>query len=169
MTANLRWTVVLAGLALAAPGARAATGQKPAPARDQAPPPTATAAAAPSPSTAAEGYSYKPEGRRDPFMSLTARLVDARAAGKRPDGLAGAMVGEIVLKGILQNRGTSVAVVQAPDGKTYLVHAGERLLDGVVKAITPDSLVILQEVTDPLSLVKQREVRKSLRVVEEVK
>jgi len=43
------------------------------------------------------------------------------------------------------------------------------LFDAVVKAITADSLVVLQEVNDPLSLQKQRERRKTLRVVEEVK
>ena len=35
--------------------------------------------------------------------------------------------------------------------------------------IAADSVLILQEVSDPLSLAKQREVRKTLRAVEEVK
>ena len=53
-------------------------------------------------------------------------------------------------------------MVQGPDKKTYLVRQNDKLLDGVVKAITPEGLVILQDVSDPLSLVKQKEVRKML-------
>ena len=49
------------------------------------------------------------------------------------------------------------------------MRANDRFADGVVKAITADSLLILQEVNDPLSLTKQREIRKTLRAVEEVK
>ena len=37
------------------------------------------------------------------------------------------------------------------------------MFDGSVKAITPDTVVFSQDVNDPLSLVKQREVRKSIR------
>ena len=73
-------------------------------------------------------------------------------------------------EGILQNRGTFLALVQGPDGKRqYIVHPNDRFADGVVKAITADSMLILQEVNDPLSLTKQREIRKTLRAVEEVK
>ena len=54
-------------------------------------------------------------------------------------------------------------MVQGPDNKTYLVRQNDKLLDGTVKAITAQGLVILQEVNDPLSLVKQKEVRKMLR------
>jgi predicted ATPase len=39
----------------------------------------------------------------------------------------------------------------------------------VITRITAQGLVILQEVNDPLSLVKQREVRKNLRSAEEGK
>jgi hypothetical protein len=60
-------------------------------------------------------------------------------------------------------------MVLAPDGKTYIVHVNDRLVDGVVKQITPQGIVVLQEVNDPLSLVKQREVRKNLRSAEEGK
>jgi len=44
-----------------------------------------------------------------------------------------------------------------------------KLADGVIRQITANSVVILQEVNDPLSLEKQREVRKFLRGGDEVK
>jgi hypothetical protein len=49
------------------------------------------------------------------------------------------------------------------------VRTGDRLLDGTVRAITQSAVVILQQVNDPLSLEKQREVRKVLRQTEEAK
>ena len=50
-----------------------------------------------------------------------------------------------------------------------MVHQNDKLLDGTVKAITAQGMVILQDVNDPLSLVKQKEVRKMLRGLEEGK
>ena len=41
--------------------------------------------------------------------------------------------------------------------------------DGTIKTITPQGLIVIQEVNDPLSLVKQREVRKLLRSLEDAK
>ena len=41
--------------------------------------------------------------------------------------------------------------------------------DGVIKAVTIQGLVIVQEVNDPLSLVKQLEVTKRLRSLEDAK
>ena len=76
---------------------------------------------------------------------------------------------ELVLKGIMQSRGDHVALVSGPDAKTYLVRVNDRLLDGTVRAITADTLVCLQDVNDPLSLTKQREVRMTLRAVTEAK
>ena len=78
-------------------------------------------------------------------------------------------VAEISVRGILQSKGTLVAMIQGPDNKTYIVHQGDRLLDGVIKTVISQGLVVLQQVNDPLSLVKQREVRKLLRGLEDAK
>ena len=42
-------------------------------------------------------------------------------------------------------------------------------LDGTIKTVTLQGLIVIQEVKDPLSLVKQREVRKLLRSLEDAK
>ncbi len=67
------------------------------------------------------------------------------------------------MRGILQTRGAWVAMVSGPDGKVYTVRAGDRLADGVIRSVNATTVVVLQEVNDPLSLEKQREVRKFLR------
>ena len=83
--------------------------------------------------------------------------------GARPEGIAGVMVDEVALRGIVQSQGAFVAMISAPNGRTYTVRQGDRLMDGAVRAINGQSVVMMQEVNDPLSLQKQREVRKQLR------
>ena len=125
------------------------------------------AAAAPAPVCV-----YSPEGRRDPFVSLMTRATETRARqGKQlgAGGISGFLVSELTLKGIMQSRGANVALVAGPDSKTYFIRVNDRLLDGTVKAITADTLVCMQDVNDPLSLTKQREVRMTLRAVTEAK
>lgn len=111
-------------------------------------------------------YSYAADDRRDPFVSLVNRGTDARMpqmVGDRPDGVPGLLIDEIAVRGILESRGGFVAMIAAPNGRTYNVRPGDRLLDGSVRTITAQAVVFMQEVNDPLSLEKQREVRKPLR------
>lgn len=148
-------------------------------ARAQAPAaPAQPAAKAPAPNpdlpAPPANFEYASEGRRDPFISLVERGVDAagQASGQpivRAEGVPGLMTSEIVVKGIVFTRGAYVAMVTSVDNKVYSVRAGDKLADGVVRMVTAQAVVILQEVNDPLSLDKQREVRKLLRGGEEVK
>jgi type IV pilus assembly protein PilP len=133
---------------------------------------TAPPAAAPQPPAAAPAFVYNPEGRRDPFVSLVRLAAEARGRqNQQPSagGVSGFLVSELTLKGVMVSRGERVALVTGPDAKSYLIRVNDRLLDGTVRAITADSLVCLQDVNDPLSLTKQREVRMSLRAVTEAK
>jgi Tfp pilus assembly protein PilP len=134
----------------------------------QAPAPSAPAQVTPGtqapPPPQGAGYSYDPSGRRDPFVSLTARGGEVAPAGARPAGVPGLLVNEVTVKGVLKSsKGGFIALVQAPDNRTYIVKAGDKVFDGLVKTITQDTVVFSQDVNDPLSLVKQREVRKAIR------
>ena len=117
------------------------------------------------------GFDYNPDGRRDPFVSLGRGSVDAQRApaGSRPAGLGGLEASEVILKGTLQSRDGYVAMLQGADGRTYTVRPGDRLLDGTVRSISQNTIVILQQVNDPLSRDKQREVRKTIRQTDEAK
>jgi Tfp pilus assembly protein PilP len=117
-----------------------------------------------------ETYTYQAQGRRDPFLNLLGTGRDAGAGmTRRGEGPASMTTAEISVRGILQSRGSLVAMVTGPDGKTYVVHQGDKLADGAIKSITPQGLIVIQEVNDPLSLVKQREVTKLLRALEVAK
>ena len=156
--------VLLAGTA--ATRAQAPAAPTPAP----APPAAAPKPALPSPPP---NFQYSSEGRRDPFIDLVNRGSDAirggSAVAKRPDGVPGLETNSIVVRGIMQSKGAWLAMISGADGKVFTVRAGDKLFDGVVRTITAQAVVILQEVNDPLSLEKQREVRKFLRGGEEVK
>lgn len=134
-----------------------------------APPPSAAPAGSPSapkPAEAGAPFSYNPEGRRDPFLSLIGKGSDPKTTGARPAGVPGLLINEVSVKGIVRNSAGFVAMIQGPDNKTYVVKAGDRLMDGTVKSIVQDAVVFSQDVNDPLSLVKQKEIRKSLRSAE---
>jgi len=120
------------------------------------------------PAAAPDSYSYDPGGRRDPFLNLMGIGTDTHG-GRRAEGAAGLMIAEVSVRGVVESRRGMVAMVEGPDKKTLVVHSGDRFADGTVKAITVQGLVIIQDVTDPLSLVKQREVRKLLRSLEDAK
>ena len=141
--------------ATAAPGTPPGQGAKPAKAPEVGP-------------TPAEGYTYQADGRRDPFTNLLGTGNETRGV-KRSEGAAGLTVSEISVRGVLESRGALIAMIEGPDKKTYVVHTGDKFLDGTIRSITKQGLLIVQEVNDPLSLVKQREVRKLLRSVEDGK
>lgn len=122
-----------------------------------------------APPAPAEHYTYNPEGRRDPFVSLVRSGADERGARGGGEGLAGLRVDEISVRGVVAAGSGFLAMVQGPDKKTYIVRVNDRLADGTVRDVTAQGLVLMQEVNDPLSLVKQKEVRKMLRGLEEGK
>ncbi len=163
MRAGLLFFIVVTVQALAHP---AAAGAVPAQGTPPAPQPTA-----PAPPPPPENYSYQPDGRRDPFTSVIGigTGADSRSRSPRAEGAAGIAVADLTVRGVMQSRNSMTAMIQGPDKKTYVVHAGDKLADGVIKAVTLQGLVIVQEVNDPLSLVKQREVTKRLRSLEDAK
>ena len=137
------------------------------PAASSAPRPAGSAAAGVAAAQAvpppAPAYSYSADGRRDPFVSLAGRGSDGKPSGARPSGVAGLLINEIGIKGIVRDHSGFIAMVQGTDNRTYVIRAGDRLMDGTVKAIVQDAVVFSQDVNDPLSLVKQKEIRKNMR------
>jgi len=162
----LVWTAVLSLVCAAT--AMAQTPAPPAPAQPQGTPPVEAAKPA-DPAAAEPAYTYAADGRRDPFLNLLSAGAEPRATGQRTDGPAGLTVAEISVRGVVQSKGALVAMVQSPDNKTYIMRTGDKLMDGTIKAVTTQGLVIVQDINDPLSIERQREVRKLLRSLEDAK
>ena len=155
--------IALAVLLTAGLGTASAQTPAPKPAPEAAPAPAAPAG--PAPPTPPANYAYTVDARRDPFVALLGATGKKGSAPTeiRAEGLAGLDTDEVSVKGILQSQGRWIAMVAGPSGKVYTVRSGDRLADGTIRGITPQFVVILQQVDDPLSLEKQREVRKFLR------
>jgi hypothetical protein len=125
------------------------------------------------------GYTYNAQGRRDPFVNLNKPVTDKGLKGPRPQGFPGFLIQEVALRGIVKTseagigsaaKAGYIAVFQGADPtKSFFVTVGQRLFDGVITAIDASSVTFRQEVTDPLSPVKTRDVRKSLYASEEAR
>jgi len=114
-------------------------------------------------------YTYQPEGRRDPFVSLLANVAPAGAERPRPPGLAGFLVSEVTLKGIVKSQGEFIAMMAATDGQSYFARVGQEMFDGALIAMDEATATFRQDVQDPLSPVRTREVVKSLYPSEEAR
>ena len=113
-----------------------------------------------------QGHTYSAEGRRDPFVPLLrtgGKSTNTTTAAGRAAGLAGLGVADVSLRGVLMSQGGYVGMLQGTDDKTYIVRTGDKLADGTIRAITGQMMLIQQEIKDPLSRQKEREVRKMLR------
>ena len=112
--------------------------------------------------SAPDAYHYDPQGRRDPFLSLIGPAPKLKE-GQRPPGLAGFLIDEIKLQGIVQTRQQGlVAMMNGPDNKGYLARVGQKVLDGEIIRMTPSTVVFRQEVNDPTRIERFREVVKDL-------
>jgi len=145
-------------------------------ARAQAPSPTPAASPAADTLSAITpeipetgSYTYNPMGRRDPFVSLLKPVSPDQGPKTRRPGMEGFLIQEVALKGIVKTPKGYTAMLLGTDGKSYFVGVGQRLFDGVVTAIDATTVTFRQEVTDPLSTVKSRDLKKTLYPSEEAR
>ena len=80
----------------------------------------------------------------DPFAPFTPAAGRPPVAARAP-GLPGLRIDELTLQGLVRSGGAPLAVVAAPDGETFLLRGGERLLDGAVAAVHADAVVFRED------------------------
>ena len=86
-----------------------------------------------------------------------------RTAPERPRGLPGLRVGEVKLVGIVETQDARLAVLEAPDGRSYVTRAGDRLADGLVREVAIEAVLFAVWLEDGSGrTVPGREVRKAL-------
>jgi hypothetical protein len=84
---------------------------------------------------------------RDPFRpNPTPRVPGALPTEKlqRPPGIAGLVIGELQLHGLIEEKSSHRMVAVVTDGGTlaYFLHESDRLYDGTVSQITPTALYL---------------------------
>ncbi len=114
--------------------------------------------------------TYDDGGRRDPFVSLIVPKVTPvgkPAPGRaRPGaGLGSVSVSDVIVKGLMRSGTTLIALLQGPDGRTYMAKRHDQLQDGVVARIDADAVVFTERSADAAGVVRARDVRKPLRPV----
>jgi len=117
---------------------------------------------------AGRGFTYDPAGRRDPFRSLVDALNVANR-GPRPRGIAGMLISEVDLVGIVHKRGGAIAFFNGSDNKGYFLKVGDTLYDGKIIRIDrkTGTVVFRQDVNDPRSIKPYRDVTKKLTISRE--
>jgi type IV pilus assembly protein PilP len=140
------------------------------------PGPTGTAPAAPNgvstPVAPGQGnppgveppYTYNPSGRRDPFAAIILEGPKSGAENMNLPPLQRASLTELSLIGIIWGGFGYTAMVQTPDGKGYTVRQGTKIgpNNGVVSAITENSVVVQERFTDVYGKKQVREYVKLL-------
>ncbi len=119
------------------------------------------------PAAAPRAAAYDPRGRRDPFADPRPGGDGGGGAVDRPRGLAGVRIAEVALRGLVRAGGRHLGVLEAPGARTYIVRGAERLLDGVVQAVTHEAVVFEEVARDASAGSAPREVRKVLASAQE--
>jgi len=108
-----------------------------------------------------ETYRYNPEGKPDPFKPFIQIVEEEKKPVKalQPEKPKDIMslpplqrfeTEEFRLTGIILAGTKKIAMVETPDGKRYILHAGTRIgiNSGTVMEIRPDSVVVQEEIKD---------------------
>jgi Tfp pilus assembly protein PilP len=111
-------------------------------------------------------FVYNPEGRRDPFWNLL-QGKSVKENREAIEGIAGLMIDELELEGIVFAQGTFKALLKGPDTRPYVVGIGDRVYDGEVVAMDRNSVSFKKSLTVALAGQKDRIIIKTLNPEEE--
>jgi Tfp pilus assembly protein PilP len=119
--------------------------------------------AAPSPQvkdmlTVPTGFTYSPEGRRDPFRDLLA----GRGRGEKPTGGPEILIDDLILFGIVKNQNVFTAMIGLPQGFPMFVKVGDKFTDGYVLSITDSQIVLRKTHERGIPLLRPRDVIKEI-------
>ncbi len=111
-------------------------------------------------------FVYNPGGRRDPFWNpLAGKNINIK--GEKIEGIAGMLIDELDLEGIIFTEGKYLALFKGPDGIPYDIKVGDNVYDGEVIKIDMNSVVFKRILTIALGGTKEKLIIKSLTPEEE--
>ncbi len=111
-------------------------------------------------------FVYNPEGRRDPFWNLL-QGKSVKENREAIEGIAGLMIDELELEGIVFAQGEFKALLKGPDTRPYVVGIGDKVYDGEVVAMDRNSVSFRKSLTVALAGQKDRIIIKTLNPEEE--
>ncbi len=111
-------------------------------------------------------FIYNPEGRRDPFWNLL-QGKSVKENREAIEGIAGLMIDELELEGIVFAQGEFKALLKGPDTRPYVVGIGDKVYDGEVVAMDRNSVSFKKSLTVALAGQRDRVIIKTLNPEEE--
>jgi Tfp pilus assembly protein PilP len=134
--------------------------------KPQPPPPDAGSEDAAEIAAMPGEFVYNPEGRRDPFWNLL-QGKSVKENREAIEGIAGLMIDELELEGIVFAQGSYKALLKGPDTRPYIVGIGDKVYDGEVIAMTRNSVTFKKSLSIALAGQKDRIIIKTLNPEEE--
>jgi len=107
----------------------------------------------------AAGFTYDAEGRRDPFKDL---LAGRDLREKTALGEAKVFIDDLVLYGIVKEKGGYTAMIGTPQGFPMFVKAGDKFADGYVLSINETQAVLRKTSDRGIPLVRPRDIIKEI-------
>jgi hypothetical protein len=101
-------------------------------------------------------------GKRDPFLSPIAAAAMKGASNCTAAGKACLVIDQVVLKGIVQMKNGSFALVENASRRPYVLHERDALFNGAVVKISGDSVIFREDSTDILGRKVSKEVIKKV-------
>lgn len=120
-----------------------------------APPPTGTASAL----TVQTGFTYNPEGRRDPFKNLLAGRDMREKAALGDEQI---FIDDLVLFGIVKNKNVFTALIGMPQGFPMFAKVGDKFADGYVLSISETQVVLRKTHERGIPLMRPRDIIKEI-------
>jgi hypothetical protein len=112
---------------------------------------------------------YDSGQRRDPFLNplLLRKKIDELneevPLGQPPPGISGMYISEVTLAGVSLRDDGKTAVFKGQDKRAYFLQEGDRLFDGYLRKIEPDSVVLVRETKLKSGKLITEEIQKRLR------
>ena len=105
------------------------------------------------------GFTYNPEGRRDPFKDLLAGrdLREKTAIGENQ-----IFIDDLILFGIVKNKNVYTAMIGMPQGFPMFAKVGDKFADGYVLSITETQVVLRKTHERGIPLIRPRDVIKEI-------
>jgi Tfp pilus assembly protein PilP len=108
--------------------------------------------------TVQTGFTYSPEGRRDPFKDL----LSGRDLRKPELGENQLFIDDIVLFGIVKNKAVYTALLGTPQGFPTFAKVGDKFADGYVLSINDTQVVLRKTHERGIPLIRPRDVIKEI-------
>ena len=106
-----------------------------------------------------KGFEYRPSGLRDPFKNL---LVGRDTKGQDAVGDNLLSVDDIVLFGIVRNKGIFTAMIGLPQGFPFFAKIGDKYADGYLLSITETQIVLRKTHERGVPLMRPRDIIKEI-------